>query len=217
MGKTKILIVDDHRVVIEGVKSALGVYPDLEVVGEAYDGREAVQMVKSLSPDIVVMDIAMPELNGVDATLQIKKLDPNVKIIVFTMYSDREYVIDLFKVGISSYVLKKDSLSDLVNAVKAVERGGTYFTSIAAQVLLSYVKELDEGKANQDGVDTLSLREREVFQVLAEGKSIKDIANTLGLSRKTVETHKYNIMEKLQVQTVTDLTKVAIKKGIIQI
>lgn len=217
MGKTRILIVDDHRVVIEGVKSALAVYPDLEVVGEAYDGREAVQMVKSLNPDIVIMDIAMPELNGVDATLQIKKLDPDVKIIVFTMYSDREYVIDLFKVGISSYVLKKDSVSDLVNAVKAVERGGTYFTSVAAQVLLSYVKELDEGKANQDGVDTLSLREREVFQVLAEGKSIKDIANTLGLSRKTVETHKYNIMEKLQVQTVTDLTKIAIKKGIIQI
>lgn len=217
MGKTRILIVDDHRVVIEGVKSALAVYPDLEVVGEAYDGREAVQMVKSLNPDIVIMDIAMPGLNGVDATLQIKKLDPDVKIIVFTMYSDREYVIDLFKVGISSYVLKKDSVSDLVNAVKAVERGGTYFTSVAAQVLLSYVKELDEGKANQDGVDTLSLREREVFQVLAEGKSIKDIANTLGLSRKTVETHKYNIMEKLQVQTVTDLTKIAIKKGIIQI
>lgn len=217
MGKTKILIVDDHRVVIEGVKSALSVYPEFEVVGEAYDGREAVQMVKSLNPDIVVMDIAMPELNGVDATLQIKKLDPDVKIIVFTMYSDREYVIDLFKVGISSYVLKKDSMSDLVNAVKAVERGGTFFTSIAAQVLLSYVKELDEGKTNQDGVDTLSLREREVFQVLAEGKSIKDIASTLGLSRKTVETHKYNIMEKLQVQTVTDLTKIAIKKGIIQI
>jgi DNA-binding NarL/FixJ family response regulator len=217
MGKTRILIVDDHRVVIEGIKSALAVYPDLEVVGEACDGREAVQMVKSLNPDIVVMDIAMPELNGIDATLQIKKLDPSVKIIVFTMYSDREYVIDLFKVGISSYVLKKDSMADLVNAVKAVERGGTYFTSIAAQVLLSYVKELDEGKANQDGFDTLSLREREVFQVLAEGKSIKDIAGTLGLSRKTVETHKYNIMEKLQVQTTTDLTKIAIKKGIIQI
>jgi DNA-binding NarL/FixJ family response regulator len=217
MGKTRILIVDDHRVVIEGIKSALAVYPDLEVVGEACDGREAVQMVKSLNPDIVVMDIAMPELNGIDATLQIKKLDPSVKIVVFTMYSDREYVIDLFKVGISSYVLKKDPMADLVNAVKAVERGGTYFTSIAAQVLLSYVKELDEGKANQDGFDTLSLREREVFQVLAEGKSIKDIAGTLGLSRKTVETHKYNIMEKLQVQTTTDLTKIAIKKGIIQI
>lgn len=219
MAKTKILIVDDHRVVIEGVKSALSTYQDLEVVGEALDGHQAIQKVKSLQPDIVIMDIAMPDLNGIDATLQIKKLDPEIKVIIFTMYSNREYVIDLFKAGISSYVLKKDPLSDLINAIKAVERGGTYFTTILSQILLNYMKELDEGKSyvDLDGFESLSLREREVFQVLAEGKSIKEIADILGVSRKTVETHKYNIMEKLHAQSVTDLTKLAIKKGVIQI
>ena len=162
----------------------------------------------------------MPDLNGIDATLQIKKLDPRIKIIIFSMYSNREYVIDLFKAGISSYVLKKDPMSDLVSAIKAVERGGTYFTTISSEILLNYVKELDDSNNNinnTNGFESLSLREREVFQLLSEGKSIKGIAETLGISRKTVETHKYNIMEKLHTKNITDLTKLAIKKGIIQL
>jgi len=219
--KTKVLIVDDHRVVIEGIKSALSVSPDLEVVGEALNGHQAIKKAKSLKPDIVIMDISMPDLNGIDATLQIKKMDPRIKIIIFSMYSNREYVVDLFKAGISSYVLKKDPMSDLVNAIKAVERGGTYFSTISSEILLNYVRELDENKNNNinniNGFDSLSLREREVFQLLAEGKFIKGIAETLGISRKTVETHKYNIMEKLHVQNITELTKLAIKKGIIQL
>ncbi|HPD61564.1 MAG TPA: response regulator transcription factor [Thermodesulfobacteriota bacterium] len=215
MTKTKILIVDDHRVVIEGIKSALSVSPDLEVIGEALNGHQAIKKVKSLKPDIVIMDISMPELNGIDATLQIKKLDPQIKIIIFSMYSNREYVIDLFKAGISSYVLKKDPMSELVNAIKAVERGGTYFTTISSEILLNYVKELDGDNINE--FESLSLREREVFQSLAEGKSIKAVAEILGISRKTVETHKYNIMEKLHAQNITDLTKLAIKKGILQL
>jgi len=219
--KTKVLIVDDHRVVIEGIKSALSVSPDLEVVGEALNGHQAIKKAKSLKPDIVIMDISMPDLNGIDATLQIKKMDPRIKIIIFSMYSNREYVIDLFKAGISSYVLKKDPMSDLVNAIKAVERGGTYFSTISSEILLNYVRELDETKNNNinniNGFDSLSLREREVFQLLAEGKFIKEIAETLGISRKTVETHKYNIMEKLHAQNITELTKLAIKKGIIQL
>ena len=135
------------------------------------------------------------------------------------MYSNREYVIDLFKAGISSYVLKKDPMSDLVSAIKAVERGGTYFTTISSEILLNYVKELDDSNNinNTNGFESLSLREREVFQLLSEGKSIKGIAETLGISRKTVETHKYNIMEKLHAKNITDLTKLAIKKGIIQL
>jgi len=219
MTKTKVLIVDDHRVVIEGIKSALSVYPELEVIGEALNGHQAIKKAKSLKPDIVIMDISMPDLNGIDATLQIKRLDPHIKIIIFSMYSNREYVIELFKAGISSYVLKKDPMSDLVNAIKAVERGGTYFTTISSEILLNYVKELDDNKNNNiiNGFESLSLREREVFQSLAEGKSIKEVAETLGISRKTVETHKYNIMEKLHAQNITDLTKLAIKKGIIQL
>jgi DNA-binding NarL/FixJ family response regulator len=217
MTKTKVLIVDDHRVVIEGIKSALSVSPDLEVIGEALNGHQAIKKAKSLKPDIVIMDISMPDLNGIDATLQIKKLDPHIKIIIFSMYSNREYVIDLFKAGISSYVLKKDPMSDLVSAIKAVERGGTYFTTISSEILLNYVKELDESNNNTNGFESLSLREREVFQLLSEGKSIKEIAETLGISRKTVETHKYNIMEKLHTKNIIDLTKLAIKKGIIQL
>ena len=220
MTKTKVLIVDDHRVVIEGIKSALSVSPDLEVIGEALNGHQAIKKAKSLKPDIVIMDISMPDLNGIDATLQIKKLDPRIKIIIFSMYSNREYVVDLFKAGISSYVLKKDPMSDLVSAIKAVERGGTYFTTISSEILLNYVKELDDSNNNinnANGFESLSLREREVFQLLSEGKSIKEIAETLGISRKTVETHKYNIMEKLHAKNITDLTKLAIKKGIIQL
>jgi RNA polymerase sigma factor (sigma-70 family) len=220
MTKTKVLIVDDHRVVIEGIKSALSVSPDLEVIGEALNGHQAIKKAKSLKPDIVIMDISMPDLNGIDATLQIKKMDPHIKIIIFSMYSNREYVIDLFKAGISSYVLKKDPMSDLVSAIKAVERGGTYFTTISSEILLNYVKELDNSNNNinnTNGFESLSLREREVFQLLSEGKSIKEIAETLGISRKTVETHKYNIMEKLHAKNITDLTKLAIKKGIIQL
>ena len=219
MTKTKVLIVDDHRVVIEGIKSALSVSPDLEVIGEALNGHQAIKKAKSLKPDIVIMDISMPDLNGIDATLQIKKMDPHIKIIIFSMYSNREYVIDLFKAGISSYVLKKDPMSDLVSAIKAVERGGTYFTTISSEILLNYVKELDDSNNinNTNGFESLSLREREVFQLLSEGKSIKEIAETLGISRKTVETHKYNIMEKLHAKNITDLTKLAIKKGIIQL
>ena len=219
MTKTRVLIVDDHRVVIEGIKSALSVSPDLEVIGEALNGHQAIKKAKSLKPDIVIMDISMPDLNGIDATLQIKKMDPHIKIIIFSMYSNREYVIDLFKAGISSYVLKKDPMSDLVSAIKAVERGGTYFTTISSEILLNYVKELDDSNNinNTNGFESLSLREREVFQLLSEGKSIKGIAETLGISRKTVETHKYNIMEKLHAKNITDLTKLAIKKGIIQL
>lgn len=219
MTKTKVLIVDDHRVVIEGIKSALSVSPDLEVIGEALNGHQAIKKAKSLKPDIIIMDISMPDLNGIDATLQIKKMDPHIKIIIFSMYSNREYVIDLFKAGISSYVLKKDPMSDLVSAIKAVERGGTYFTTISSEILLNYVKELDDSNNinNTNGFESLSLREREVFQLLSEGKSIKGIAETLGISRKTVETHKYNIMEKLHAKNITDLTKLAIKKGIIQL
>jgi len=220
MTKTRVLIVDDHRVVIEGIKSALSVSPDLEVIGEALNGHQAIKKAKSLKPDIVIMDISMPDLNGIDATLQIKKMDPHIKIIIFSMYSNREYVIDLFKAGISSYVLKKDPMSDLISAIKAVERGGTYFTTISSEILLNYVKELDNSNNNinnTNGFESLSLREREVFQLLSEGKSIKEIAETLGISRKTVETHKYNIMEKLHAKNITDLTKLAIKKGIIQL
>jgi DNA-binding NarL/FixJ family response regulator len=217
MERTKILLVDDHRVVVEGVKSALADHPDLEVVGEAYNGHEAVKLAESLNPDIVVMDISMPELNGIDATLQIKKLNSDIRIIIFTMYSQREYIIDLFKAGISAYVLKEDPLSDLFFAIQAVQKGGTYFSTAAPTLLVRHLNELERGAKAKDDFDRLSLREREVFQLLAEGMAIKAIADQLCISRKTVESHKYNIMEKLNVSTIVDLTKIAIQRGLIQL
>lgn len=215
MAKTKILIVDDHQVVIGGIRSTLCDYPDLEIVGEAHNGRDAVRQSKSLKPDLIIMDVSMPDLNGIDATLQIKRCQPHVKIIIFTMYSDKEYVVDLLKAGISAYVLKEDPLSDLILAINAVRGGGTYFSTMAPKVLLNHIRKLEKEDGEKDSFKDLSLREREVLQLLAEGNSIKDIASKLDLSPKTVETHKYNLMEKLSAHTLVDLTKIAIRRKLI--
>ena len=217
MPKTKILIVDDHRVVIEGIKSSLLEHPEFEVVGEAVDGLEAVEFVKSSRPDIVIMDISMPNLNGVEATRQIKEFDSEIGIVIYTMYSDKELVIDLFKAGISAYVLKDDPLADLILALKAVEGGGTYFSTMTPTILLRHMEELEEKSTEKDSFDTLSQREREVFLLLAEGKDIKTIAGELFISPKTVESHKYNIVEKLQATSIVDLTKIAIRKNLIKV
>jgi len=217
MDKTKILIADDHRVVIEGIKSALQEHSEFEVVGDAADGLQAVELARSLGADIVIMDISMPNLNGIEATGQIKQFNPEIRIIIYTMYSDKELVVDLFKAGISAYVLKDDPLSDLILALQAVKGGGTYFSTFAPTILLRHVEELEEKTKTEDPYDILSQREREVFRLLAEGKSIKGIANQLFISPKTVETHKYNIMEKLQAASVVDLTKIAIRKNLIKL
>ncbi len=215
--KTKVLVVDDHQMVIEGVKSILTDMPEFEVVGAAFDGHEAIKLARILSPDIIILDVSMPNLNGLDATLQIKKLYPKIKIIIFTMFSSREYVIDLFMAGISAYVLKNDPPSDLVLALRAVRGGGTYFSTMAPSILLKHMKELEAGKAQKHDFESLSLREREVFQLLAEGKHIKKVADILCISPKTVESHKYNIMGKLDIKSLADLIKIAIRKKIIQV
>jgi len=217
MDKAKILIVDDHRVVIEGIKSALQEHPEFEVVGAAVDGLQAVELAKSLRPDIVLMDVSMPNLNGIDATKQIKQFNPKIRIVIYTMYSDKELVIDLFKAGVSAYVLKGDPLSDLILALKAVKGGGTYFSTKAPTILVRHMKELEEKTESADSFESLSQREREVFQLLAEGKPIREIAGELFISPKTVESHKYNIMEKLQAASVVDLTKIAIRKNLIKL
>ena len=217
MDKTKILIVDDHSVVIEGIKSALREYSEFEVLGEAVDGLQAIEFAKSLEPDIVIMDISMPNLNGIEATKQIKQFNPEIQIVIYSMYSDKRFVVDLFKAGISAYVLKDDPLSDLILALRAVKGGGTYFSTMAPTILLRHMQDLEEKSTNVDSFDSLSLREQEVFQHLAEGKSIKEIARELFISPKTVESHKYNIMEKLQTRTTVDLTKIAIRKNLIKL
>lgn len=216
MSRTRILLVEDHQIVISGIKSALEDYPDFVVVGEAYNGREGVKKAKQLKPDIVIMDISLPDLNGMDATMQIKKVDPGIHVIIFTMHADKEYVINLLKAGISGYVLKEDSISDLILAIQAVRRGGTYFSTMAPKVWLDHLMIMDNGDLSHHGFGSLSLREREVLQLLAEGYSVKDIASKLDLSPKTVETHKYNIMEKLGATSVVELARIAIRKKLIQ-
>ena len=217
MPKSRILIVDDHGVVIEGIRSRLREQEEFEVVGEAFNGRQALELVDSSRPDVVIMDISMPELNGVEATKQIKKLFPETSIIIYTMFSNEEYVIELFKAGISGYVLKQDSFSDLIMALNVVKAGGSYFSTKAPKVLSDYLTTLDEGLKNINGLESLSLREREIFELLADGKSIKEIGFDLFISPKTVESHKYNIMAKLGVQSITELTKIAIKQKLIRI
>ncbi len=217
MTKTKILIVDDHDVVIAGIKSGLAKLREFKVVGEAVDGRLAVEMAQSLEPDIVIMDVSMPNLNGIEATKQIRHLCPEIKVIIYSMYSDKELVIDLFKAGISAFVLKDDPLSDLILALEAVKGGGTYFSTMAPTILLRHMEELETKSTPEDYFDRLSRREKEVFQLLAEGESLKKIANKLFISPKTVESHKYNIMEKLQAASIVDLTKIAIRKNLIKV
>lgn len=214
MPKARILIVDDHGVVIEGIKSALRERLEFEVVGAAFSGRQAIELVKESRPDIVIMDISMTDMNGVEATKQIKKLYPDTKIIIYTMFSNEEFVIELFKIGISGYVLKQDPFSDLILAADAVKTGGTYFSTTAPKILSQHIKALEEGKKS---LGELSLREQEVFKLLADGKSVKQIAEKLFISPKTVESHKYSIMAKLGAQSVADLTKIAIRDKLIQL
>lgn len=217
MIKTKILIVDDHRIVIEGIKSCLAQYSEFEVVGEAVNGRQAVKLAGSLNPDVIVMDISMPDLNGIDATMQIKKNNPGIRIIIYTMNSNREFIIDLFKAGISGYVLKEDPISDLMLAIKAIKSGNSYFSTKAPSVLVDHLLELEGGKVEKNRFESLSLREREVFQLLAEGRSVKEAAERLSISPKTVETHKYSIFNKLEINSMTDLIKIAIRKKIVSL
>ena len=220
MEKTRVFIADDHQVVRRGIKNTLGDYPEFEIVGEARQGRDAVKKVRALKPDVVVMDISMPDLNGIDATRQIKQFDGGIHVVIFTMYSDTEYLVDLLQCGISGYVLKEDPMSELVQAIREVSKGRKYFTKSMPHVLFRYFESQRQDKGrNQEGeiFNRLSLREREVLQLLAEGNQVKEIAGKLGVSPKTVESHKYNCMSKLGVSSVAELTRIAIKMKLIQV
>ena len=220
--KTRILIVDDHWVVVEGIKSALDNHGEFEVVGTASDGIEAIKAVKSLGPDIVVMDISMRNMNGIEATYEIKKLNSKIRIIIFSMYSDKEYILSLFTAGISGYVLKEETTSDLILALKSVKGGGTYFSRPVQETIQQRMKDLELGGGRaglemDDGLIRLSIREKELFPLLADGLSSREISKRLNISPKTVESHKYNIMDKLNAKSVSDLTKIALRKNLIKL
>ncbi len=215
VSKTKLIVVDDQKVVIEGVKRILEPWKEFDVVGEALNGARAVKLVESLKPDVVIMDISMPIMNGIEATARIKRQFPETKVLIFSMYSDKEYITRLLRIGISGYILKDDPHSDLVQAIKVIVSGATYFSKIFVDIVGEHLREIEEKIGCQDPFEHLSMREQEVFRHLAEGKSTKEIASLLFISPKTVESHKYNIMQKMGLNSVGELIRFAIRQKIL--
>ncbi len=210
---TRILLVDDHGMIRQGLRSMLEKQPDMEVVGEAEDGREALGLVRELLPDVAVMDVTMPNLNGVDATRQIIREFPKVKILALSIHSSRAFVADMLKAGASGYVLKECTFDELVEAIRAVTSGGTYLSPRVAGVVVSdYVKQLSD--AVQSPLETLTEREREVLQLIGEGKNTKQIALQLHVTAKAIEANRRKIMEKLDAHSIAQLVKIAILGGL---
>jgi two-component system, NarL family, response regulator NreC len=215
MRKIRILLADDHQLMRSGIRLMLERESDLSVVGEASDGREAVALAKSLRPDVVVMDIGMANLNGIEAAQQVTQNRPEVAIVMLSMHSDEGYVLRALKAGARGYLLKDSAEADLIKAVHAVAAGKSFFSPAVSKVLLDdYVRKLKRSGAD-DAYDLLTPREREVLQLVAEGKSNKDIANLLNLSVYTVESHRSNLMEKLNLRGLPELILYAVRKGII--
>lgn len=216
----RIFIADDHEVVRKGLISLLEAQPDWQVCGEAGDGREAIEKAAELKPDVLILDIGMPGLNGLEATRQILKVNPNAKILILTLHDSDSVVREVLNAGARGFLLKSDAARDLVAAVEALRRDKTYFTSkVAAMVLEGYLKGGNGAAASaaQVGRNRLTPREREIVQLLAEGKSTKEVAVTLGLSVKTAETHRSNIMRKLQIHSVSDLVLYAVRNNIVHV
>lgn len=209
----RIIIADDHKIVRDGLRALLEKEPGMEVVAEAEDGRMAVRFARQLAPDVVIMDIGMPDLNGIDATRQIVAEVSGVKIIALSMHSDKRFVAQMFKAGASAYLLKDCAFEELSRAVKAVLANQTYLSpEITGPVMEDYVRHLS--KSESSGVAVLTPREREILQLLAEGNSSKQIASSLNVSVKTVETHRQQLMSKLNIHSVADLIKYAIREGL---
>lgn len=210
---TKVLLVDDHALIREGLRSLLEKQPDVQVVGEAEDGRRAKELVAELSPDIVIMDVTMPRLGGIEATRQIVSEFPSVKVIALSIHSKRRFVADMLGAGAAGYILKECLFDELVQAIQAVAAGGRYLSPRITDVVVDdYVKRLSGGA--ESPLAALTGREREVLQLVAEGKSTKQIAVELHVSTKTIEANRRQIMEKLDMHSVAELTKYAIREGI---
>ena len=209
----RILLADDHKILRSGLRGLIEKQPRFEVVAEAANGRSAVKLSQKLTPDIAIMDISMPDLNGIEATRQIIGNSPRTKVIILSVHSEQRFVAEVFKAGASGYLLKDNSFDELVSAIHAVMTEGTYLCpQIATVVRDDYLQHLL--RAAPSTPSTLTAREREVLQLLAEGKATKEIAFSFNLSVKTVEAHRQRIMEKLNIRTVAELTKYAIREGL---
>src|SRR3954454_24697448 len=217
MSKMKILLADDHTVVRQGLKALLAAEGDIEIVGEADNGRQAVQMAKKFLPDVIVMDIAMPVLNGLEATRQITRSLPSAKVLILSSYSDDEYVQQLTQAGAAGYLIKQTAATDLLKAIREAQRGNAYFSPSIAKRLRDQCREaFVSGQATRRRTDHLTTREAEVLQLIAEGRANKQIAAELCISIKTVEKHRQQVMNKLGIHDVAGLTRHAIVKGIIE-
>ena len=211
----RILLADDHTVMRNGLRLLLERQPNFLVVGEAADGRQAVELAASEKPDVVVMDIAMPHLNGVEAARQIVNRAPLMAVVILSMHSDESYVIRSLKAGARAYLLNDSAESDLISAIHAITEGKSFFSPLVRRILIEdYMHQLAEMVA-EDTYELLTTREREVLQLVAEGKSNKEVANLLNLSLYTVETHRTHILQKLNIHSVPELILYAVRKGII--
>ncbi len=216
MAALRILLADDHTILRQGLRKILEAHADWVVAGEAADGREAVRLAQELKPDIVVLDIAMALLNGIEATRQIIRRLPNMKVVILSMHAQEAYVVRALRAGAKAYLLKDSADDDLVHAICAVAEGKSFFSPAVAGVMLNdYVRRLAE-KGITDRYDALSEREREVFQLIVEGRTNKEIADLLFVSASTVETHRAHIMEKLDLHSATELVLYAVRKGVIR-
>lgn len=212
-----VLLADDHTVVRQGIRSLLSAEPDIEVVGEAANGRQAVQMARQLRPDIVVMDIAMPQLNGLEATRQIVGEGIPTRLLILSSYADDEYVHQLTEAGASGYLIKQTAANDLIKAVREVAKGNAYFSpSILKRLLEFYRESYVTGRPRRQQSEFLTSREQEVLQLVAEGHVNKQIASVLGISIKTIEKHRQQLMDKLNVHDIAGLTRYAISHGVVE-
>jgi DNA-binding NarL/FixJ family response regulator len=213
--RIRVLIVDDHAILREGVRALLQLHADIDVVGEGADGKAALEQVEKLDPDVVLMDIAMPGLGGIEAALELKKLGRRAKVLILSQYEDREYVRRLLKAGVAGYVLKKSAGAELANGIRAAHRGGLVLDPEVARVAMEEGGPAAPGQA--DPYDVLTDREKQVLKLVAEGRSNKEVADILGISVKTAMSHREHVMEKLGVHNRTELVRFAIKKGVIRV
>jgi two-component system response regulator NreC len=215
MRKIRILLADDHTVMRSGLRALLERQSDFQVIGEAADGHQAVELAEKLSPDVAVVDVAMPRLNGLDATQQITSKYPAIAVVVLSMHSDEGYIIRALKAGARGYLLKDSAEADLISAIRAVHEGKAFFSPVISKMLAEdFVRQIRE-RGVSDSYELLTMREREVLQLLAEGKSNKETAAVLNLSPYTIETHRANILEKLRLHSTPELILYAVRKGVI--